>query len=218
MSAPVVITGAGGRLGAAVTKAFSSAGHQVIYVDRSFKETPDGLHFEADLTDESQVQDLFDQINDQVGSIKGVVQLAGTWAMKPFLETSMDDWQSMMNINVVSTFLCFREGVRQLKRQETPGGRLVAISAGPGVDRGVGQMAPYAAAKASVARIVEAVADEFNGDGITAHGVAPSTILFEDTDEEGVHDHELAELCVTLFGPVGDALSGQVVRAYGSKF
>src|SRR5690606_29863362 len=115
---------------------------------------------------------------------------------------------------LTSTFLCFRAAVR-LMQADRSGGRLVAIASRQGADGGVAEQAAYSASKAGVVRLVEAVAAEYAGTGITAAAVAPSTILFGGAGA-GVPAEQVAALCAYLCSDDGAAHAGTVVRAFGS--
>jgi NAD(P)-dependent dehydrogenase (short-subunit alcohol dehydrogenase family) len=166
------------------------------------------------VTDEAEVVSVFQQIGETYGHIDALVHTVGMWNGKPFLDTTLDDWEQIMRVNLTSTVLCFREAARLMQGR---GGRLIGIASGQGADRGHAQQAGYSASKAGVIRLVEAVAGEFEGTGITAHVIAPSFILFEDAaDHKGVPVSDLADLAVYLCGSAGASLNGATLRAYGT--
>jgi NAD(P)-dependent dehydrogenase (short-subunit alcohol dehydrogenase family) len=212
----VAITGAAGRLGQHMVRVFGAHGATIAAIDRTPARLADDLRgdsFQVDVTDESEVADVFHQIGSVYGRLDVLVHTVGMWASRPFLETSLDDWEVLMRVNLTSTLLCFREAARLMQEH---GGRLIGISAAQGVDCGRAQQAAYSASKGGVARLVESVAAEFAGSGITAHVIAPSTILFdEETGGKGVHVSDLADLAVYLCGAAGKALNGATLRAYG---
>ena len=212
----VVITGAGGRLGQRMLAAFAEHGATVVAVGRDaeaipFPEGATGRSFSADMTDEADVERLFHQIDEAFSSLSAVIHTVGAWAGQPLTETTLDDFRAMMDVNLTSTFLCFREAAR---RMEAHGGRLVAMASGQGADRGQAEQYAYSAAKAGVVRLVEAIADEFDGTGLTAHAIAPSFILF-DEEGDGVPASDLVNLALYLCTPAGAALNGATLRAYG---
>ena len=219
----VALTGAGGRLGGVITRKLFEAGATVAAIDiRPINELPDSpprsggraTSFTTDLADEASVVQTFAQIEEELGPLGGLIHTVGMWGGAPFAETEMATWETMLKVNLTTTFLCFREAVRRMNGR---GGRLVAIASGQGADGGVAEQGPYSAAKAGVVRIVEAVAAEYDG-RITAAAVAPSMILFggEDKDARGVSVEAIADLCVYLVGEGGAIHNGQVIRAYGT--
>lgn len=211
----VVLTGVGGRLGRVIARHLLDAGAAVAGLD---VEPPDGLpeavrRFTADLTSETAVSEVFSRLRDEVGAATALVHTVGMWDGKPLAETPLAGWQRMLDVNLTSTFLAFREAARQM----TGGGRLVAVASRQGADRGAAEQAAYSASKAGVVRLVEAAAAEYDG-RITAAAVAPSTILFggEGAGAKGVSVDDVAALCVYLCGAGGAIHNGTVLRAYGT--
>lgn len=214
----IVVTGASGRLGRLMVQQFAGDGAVIAAVVRSeeearnlpFPEDGEGWAFPVDVTDEALVEACFDQIRERLGRVDALVHAVGMWESRPLLETTLEQWESVLRINLTSTFLCFREAVRVMGGA----GTLVAFASGQGADGGEAEQAAYAAAKAGVIRLVEAVNEEH--DGITAHAIAPSTILYEDAGE-GVAAQDLVDLTASVIGRLGNALTGTTIRAYGSS-
>lgn len=235
----VVVTGAAGRLGRRVVARMLEGGARVAALDRDEDALMQGQataaarehvrSYAADATDEAAVRDAFARIREDSGRIDALVHTVGTWAARPLLETSLDEWEGLVRLNLSSAFLCFREAARHMQEQATeeqaerdePGGaagRLIGIASGQGADRGAARQGAYSASKAGVIRLVEAAADELEGTGITAHAIAPSMILFgdEDAGQEGVPAAHVARLCAYLCTDAGAALNGATLRAYGT--
>jgi len=217
----VVITGAAGRLGQVVARRFQEAGVLVAAVVRneqdterlSFLKQGGGRIFFADVSVEADVVRCFRQIGTEAGLPDALVHTVGTWDGRPLLETSMANWEQQLRVNLTSAFLCFREAARLMQGRP---GRLIGIASGQGADRGRGQQGAYSAAKAGVIRLVEAVAEEFAGTGLTAHAIAPSMILYDEVGEQqGVSATHLADLCLSLCTDAGATLNGATLRAYG---
>lgn len=212
----VVVTGAHGRLGRVVARHLAEAGARVAGLDRAPHDVGD-LSVVADVTDEAAVADAFARVASDLGEPDGLVHTVGMWAGAPFAETALDAWQTVLDVNLTSTFVVFREAVRRMQASGHTG-RLVAFASGQGADKGVAEQAAYSASKAGVVRLVESVAAEYRADEVSAAAVAPSMILFGDEEEgtRGVEADEVARLCVTLCGSAGGVHSGSVLRAYGS--
>ncbi|WP_412061996.1 SDR family NAD(P)-dependent oxidoreductase [Rubrivirga sp. IMCC45206] len=212
----VVVTGAAGRLGRVVARHLSDAGAAVAGLDRQPHDVGDAA-ITADLTTPEAADAALAAAAEALGDIRGVVHTVGMWAGAPFAETTLDEWQTVLDVNLTSTFVVFRAAVRRMLAAER-GGRLVAMASGQGADKGVAQQAAYSASKAGVVRLVEAVAAEYRDRDLSAAAVAPSMILFGDEPEgaRGVSVDEVAALCVTLCGSAGSVHSGSVLRAYGS--
>lgn len=219
----VIVTGAAGRLGRFVVNRFAEEGAAIAAVvldeaEASSVALPDdgaSRTFIADTTDEEDVASIFDQVATHFGHIDALVHTVGGWDARPLLDTKLIDFNRLVRLNLHSTFLCFREAARHMRRR---GGRLIAFASGQGADGGVAEQIAYSAGKAGVVRLVEAVADEYNGTGLTAHAIAPSLILYGEADEgdDGVAAEQIADLCAYLCTDAGDALNGAVLRAFGT--
>ncbi|SHK71600.1 SDR family NAD(P)-dependent oxidoreductase [Rhodothermus profundi] len=221
----VVVTGAGGRLGQAILQRFAREGARLAAVVRTadqarqfqLPEGAEGAVFHAELADEAQVAACFGKIWDSFGYVDVLVHAAGLWAERPFLEMTLDDWRALLDANLTSTFLCFREAARLMRGR--PNGRLIAFASMQGADRGRARQAAYSAAKGGLVRLVEAIGSELAAQGITAHVIAPSVIRYDGQEgTSGVEADKLAELCVYLCSAAGAALNGTVLRAYGRGF
>jgi NAD(P)-dependent dehydrogenase (short-subunit alcohol dehydrogenase family) len=214
----VVLTGAFGRLGRILTRRLLDDGATVAGIDRHTADPvvdSDRLYLvKADVGAERGVEQAFSRIEEAVGVPDALVHTVGMWDGQPFADTSLSDWETMLRVNLTSAFLCFREAVRRMQAGGAGEGRLVGIASRQGLEVGVAEQAAYSASKAGVVRLVEAVAAEYGGTGITAAAVAPSTILFGG-EGEGVSAERVAELCSVLCSDEGAAHNGEVIRAYG---
>lgn len=215
----IVVTGADGRLGQQVVQLLARHGATLAAVvlkeeDAAripFPADAEGWAFPCDVTDEQDVARCFEGINRQFGGLDVLVHTVGGWAASDLQETDLAEWNRLLLLNLTSTFLCFREASRYMTGRK---GRLIAIASSQGADRGVAGQAAYSASKAGVIRLVEATAAEFQGH-VTAHAIAPSTLVGPGEPGGGVRASEVAELCLYLCGSGGDALNGSTLRAYG---
>ncbi|PSQ81467.1 MAG: NAD(P)-dependent oxidoreductase [Bacteroidetes bacterium QS_8_68_15] len=228
----VAVTGAAGRLGRRLTRSLAQHGAIVAAVDRpdalDDADRPDAARAHPfDAADEEAVRDGFAQIRSAHGRLDALVHTVGTWAGAPLLDTSQEEFERLLRLNLTSAFLCFREAARQMQRggddagapkeNQGPAKRLVGIASGQGADFGAARQYGYSTSKAGVVRLVEAASRELKGTGITTSAVAPSTILFDEhPDREGVPAERLVALIEHVLSPAGDALNGAVLRAYGS--
>lgn len=213
--AVVVVTGGAGRLGRLMARGFADQGAHVAAIvrNRTESDVPRRL-FPADLTDETDTVRVFADIQAAFGPVDVLVHTVGGWAETLLMETSLEEWDRMLRINLTTTFLCFREAARHMSPR---GGRLIAFASGQGADRGRARQSAYAAGKAGVVRVVESLAEELAPAGITTHAIAPSYVLFDNQDTvRGVHAASLVDLVLYVAGPAGASLSGATVRAYGT--
>ena len=213
----IVITGAAGRLGRRMVKTFTVAGAMVSIIirdaasaDRAGIDLSDDHIFEADLTDAESVERAFALCYERHGSPHALVHTVGTWAQTPLIETPVDAWWDIVDINLKSTYLAFRAAAERM----TAGGRLIAFASQQGVDRGVAEQSAYSAAKGAVVRLVESVDAELSSRGIRAFAVAPSFIDFSGQGK-GVAPDFLTSVCAHLCVNEAAPLGGTVIRAYG---
>lgn len=209
----VVITGASGRLGRLLVRHLGAAGAAVSRIIRDAAGVRPGS-YACDLTNPEATRAVFDQLAREAGPPDAVIHTVGMWAMTPLQETSLEAWRAVIDTNLTSTFVCFREAVRVMGEK---GGQLVAFASGQGADRAQANQSAYSAAKAGVVRLVESIDSELRPAGIDAFVVAPSFILYEGSGEEGVEASDLAELCGYLVSGSARSLSGSVIRAYGNR-
>jgi NAD(P)-dependent dehydrogenase (short-subunit alcohol dehydrogenase family) len=175
----VVVTGGTGALGQAVVARFLKAGAICHVPSRKAADKPaswgDGqvsIVPDIDLADEEAVGRFYNAVPDLWAS----VHLAGGFAMAPVAETGRDEFLRMMEMNAATAFICCRAAVRNMRRTGQ-GGRIVNVSARPGLDpRKGGGMSAYAASKAAVTAITLSLAEELKNDRILVNAVAPSTI------------------------------------------
>jgi len=224
----VVVTGGTGVLGLAVVTRLLDLGARVHIPVFSADEGQAFVHrdhdrvvlsADVDLTDEQQVQSFY---ADQ-GRVWASIHIAGGFDMAPVVDTAAAAFDKQMAMNAKSCFLCCREAVKAMA--ENPlGGRIVNVSARPGVEprQGAGMVA-YAASKAAVAAITQALAEEVARDGIWVNAVAPS-ILDTPANRAAMADadfsawpkaDEVAATIVHLASPDNGAARGAVVPVYG---
>lgn len=213
----VLLVGAAGRLGRVLAEHLARAGATVAIADREKIQTFNHQYvYTVDATSEAEVERLFAEVESDLGPLDAVVHAVGMWDGKPLVDTSLEDFENVMRINLTSAFLCFREATKSFIRSGRPG-RMVAVASRQGVSGGVAQQAAYSASKAGIVRLVEATAQELASSGIAASAVAPSMILFGDEPPGtiGVSVEQVAQMCTYLASLPGAIHTGTVVAAYG---
>jgi NAD(P)-dependent dehydrogenase (short-subunit alcohol dehydrogenase family) len=221
----VVVTGGTGALGQMVVARFLKAGAICHVPSRKASERPacwgDGqvsIVPDVDLTDEEAVGRFYDAVPDLWAS----VHLAGGFAMAPLADTSRADFQRMMEMNAVTAFICCRAAARNM-RKTGQGGRIVNVSARPGLDpRKGGGMVVYAASKAAVTAITLALSEELKNDRILVNAVAPSTIDTPTNREampnadtsKWVSPKAAAEAILSLTSPANMEINGAVLPLF----
>ena len=226
----VVVTGGTGALGIAVVGALVEAGavcHVPWYKEDEAEQFPYRGHRQVvlvgntDLTDEAGVSRLFDSVDRLWGSI----HLAGGFAMSPVAKTGKPALMQMVEMNLVTTFLCCAAAVRRMAGSKS-GGRIVNVAARPGLEWRTGAgMAAYTASKAGVAAFTAALAEEVAKDGILVNAVAPSIMdTPQNRDDMPKADfslwpkvEEVAKTVLFLASSDNKVTRGAIVPVYGKS-
>ncbi len=221
----VVITGGSGGLGRAVVDTFAGAGAICHLPQRGRPDhvSPTGIDIVGgvDLANEAAVVSFYAELPPLWASI----HLAGGYEASPFVDTTLQSLRFQMDINLTTAFLCCREAIRNMKkRSTTKGGRIVNVSSRAALEAAGGAIA-YAASKAAVAALTQALAVEVKAQRIWVNAVAPSII---DTPANRAampkanHDRwpkpqEIARTILWLASPENLVISGAVVPVYGDS-
>ena len=155
----VVVTGGSGGIGSACARAFAAEGARVVVHYHQGRERADAIAAElegavalgADLTDETQVDELFAQARTALGSVDVCATVAGVWptADEPVWELPLERWEETLRANLTATFLTARAFLREVERNGHGSLVLVGSTAGRFGEAG---HADYAAAKSAIAR------------------------------------------------------------------
>jgi NAD(P)-dependent dehydrogenase (short-subunit alcohol dehydrogenase family) len=224
----VVVTGGTGALGIAVVGALLEAGatcHVPYIVAAEAERFPHRDHArvtlirDIDLTSETAVEQVFERVPKLWASI----HLAGGFAYAPIGDTTIELLTRQIEMNFTTCYLCCRSAVLRLART-ADGGRIVNVAARPAFEGRAGaNMTAYAAAKAAVATLTIALAEEVVGQNILVNAVAPS-ILDTPTNRADMPkaDHaawpkveEVARTILFLASPDNKVTRGAIVPVYG---
>lgn len=170
-----VITGANGGMGKATVQRFLCEGIRVVAVDVAFDESSitneQCKYFQADLTDEQQVQELFAKIEDQYETIDGLVNVAGiAQQAAPIEEVTLAQWEKLMAVNTTSLFLTCRAALPLLKKNV--GGAITNVASISAVRPRPGLQA-YIASKGAAVAFSQALAIECADSGIRVNVIHP---------------------------------------------
>ena len=153
----VVVTGGAGGIGSACVRAFAAEGARVVVHYNTSRERAETLAADldaavaigADLTDESEVDLLFERARAAVGSVDVCAAVAGVWprADEPVWQLPLDRWEQTIASNLTVTFLTARAFLREVER--TGHGNLVLVGSTAGRFGEAGH-ADYAAAKSAM--------------------------------------------------------------------
>ena len=183
----LLITGASGGIGQAITKALSKAGailcisgtreHVLQEIAGQFSGN---IHvLPCDLTNDEQINSLIDNACKLMSGIDGIICNAGITLDKLTLRTSDEDWNKVINTNLTTTFKLNRNACRVMLKNHK--GRVINISSIVAFTGNPGQ-ASYTASKAGMIAMSKSIAREFANRNITVNCIAPGFISTPMTD------------------------------------
>ena len=188
----VVVTGGSSGLGRAIALRFADEGAHVVVGDvtrepREGGETTEtllgdrGFHVDADVSRGEDVDELVGAAVDRHGRLDVMVcnaGIAGRYS-KSLLETTDEDWDAIMAVNLRGVFLCCRRAIGQMVEQEPIGearGRVIIISSQHGMIGPPGHLA-YAVSKGGLVNMTHQLAVDYARRGVYVNAVAPGKIL-----------------------------------------
>lgn len=219
----VVVTGASGALGAAVVTALRARGDRVGAIDHAASTAPLTVElFRAggvDLSDAAQAAAAIDAVARHFGQLDALINVAGAFAYETVAESDPATWSRLYAVNVLTAVNASRAAIPHLVKSSA--GRIVNVGAMGALRAGAG-MGPYAASKAGVHRLTEALAAELKGK-VTVNAVLPSTIDtpanrrdMPDSDFSAwVTLDELAAVILFLTSDAASAVTGALLPVAG---
>jgi NAD(P)-dependent dehydrogenase (short-subunit alcohol dehydrogenase family) len=179
-----LVTGAGGGLGTAIARRFADEGASLMCTDRdrgraeataaAIAKSGGVAHaFQADVADPVQCDAQVAETVRQFGRIDIAVNNAGVALHKLALDTSLEDWERVLRINLTGSFLTAQAAARHMVEQG--GGRIIQIGSISGQRGNMGGIA-YGASKAAVMHVCKVLAVELSGQGVMVNAIAPGPI------------------------------------------
>jgi NAD(P)-dependent dehydrogenase (short-subunit alcohol dehydrogenase family) len=227
MSRVFVITGASGALGSAVALAVAGQGHRVALIDHA-THTPHGLidgdHClilgGVDLTDAASASAAIEAAAARFGGLDVVLNIAGGFSWETVEGGDAETWRTLFRLNLETAANVCRAAIPHLKASKA--GRIVNVGANGAVKAAAG-MGAYAASKAGVHRLTEALAEELKGHGVTVNAVLPSILdtaanradMPKADFATWVTTDELAAVMLFLAGEKASAVTGALVPVTG---
>ncbi len=216
----VVVTGASRGIGRGIAEAFAKEGAKVACVATSeagAKATADALAdgakaYACDVSNTESVENLFNQIQEEMGTPSVLVNNAGVARDTLLLRMKDEDWDTVLNVNLKGTFLCIRAVTRSMMKARY--GRIVNISSIVGQHGQAGQ-ANYAASKAGIFGLTMSVAKELGSRGITCNAIAPGFIQTDMTESlsEEMKEHVVKTAPAGRLGSPEDVASAVLFLA-----
>lgn len=173
-----VVTGGSRGIGAAAARVFASAGARVVVAARpsdalqAVAREVNGLAFATDVRDETQVQALMDRAA-ALGGIHLVVTAAGLGRFSPVAETSVEDWNLVMDVNVRGTFLTCRAALPYLLASGS--GHIFTLTS-VAASTTFAASAAYSASKSAVLAFSRVLAEEVRRKGVKVTAVVSGAV------------------------------------------
>ncbi len=183
-----LITGASSGIGRAIARKFQDEGASLLLMDitEAVVEGGEPTHrilnvpfFRGDVSKEEDVEEAVRRATALTGRLDIVVNDAVIRTGKPLTETSLDEWNRVMAVNVTGVFLMCRAAVRQMLTQDIrheARGRIVNISSQHGMISSPEDIA-YGTSKSAVVYMTRQIASDYGKDSIICNAVAPGKIL-----------------------------------------
>jgi glucose 1-dehydrogenase len=190
-----IITGASSGIGSGVSQALAMSGAKVV-VNHPVAGTRDaaeavlveikkaggqGICYQADVSQEKEVQKMFADVIAQYGTVDILVNNAGLQRDAAFVDMTLEQWNYVLTVNLTGQFLCAREAIREFLRRgikpETSkaAGKIICMSSVHEVIPWAGH-ANYAASKGGIMMMMKSIAQEYAPHKIRINSIAPGAI------------------------------------------
>lgn len=220
----VAVTGGWGALGRAAAEVLAGQGARVVLIDKA--AAPAGLPpcelalGGVNLTQGAEAEAAFARAAAALGGLDGLVNVAGGFRWELVASGSVETWDAMHEMNLRTALVASRCALPHLRGSAH--GRIVNVGAWAAQQAGAG-MGAYAASKAGVARLTEALAEELKDQGITVNAVLPSILDtpanradMPDADfSRWVQPAQLAQVIAFLLQDGAAAVTGALIPVRG---
>lgn len=181
-----LVTGSSKGIGKGIALGLAKAGADIILNSHTSEDDPEAIirqiealgrkayFIQADVTSETEVASLFEQIDRHCGRLDILVNNAGTSRSESIMDTELDSWRHVMDTNLTSCFLCSKQAMERMVRRSS--GRIIQISSVVAHQGAVFGHVHYAATKSGMLGFTKSLARTAAPHGITVNAVAPGII------------------------------------------
>ena len=173
-----VVTGAKGGIGAATVEAFRREGATVAGVDLA-ADSPGDVALAADVTDEAAVRRLFEDVRSRLGRVDVLFNNAGISPTDDgsVLETGLEAWQRVQDVNLKSVFLCCKHGIPHLLENTAPHrGSVINTASFVAVMGAATSQVSYTASKGGVLALSRELGVQFARKGVRVNALCPGPV------------------------------------------
>lgn len=234
-----LVTGGAKGIGRAICRSLAADGFKIaVNYNNSEKEAlelknelsqiTEAEAFKCDVSDSSQVKEMFSEISKVLGNVSILVNNAGIAQQVLFTDITDEMWQKMLNTNLSSAFYCSREALKNMINEKS--GVIINIASMWG-EVGASMEVHYSAAKAGLIGLTKALAKEVGLSGIRVNAVSPGVVLtdmmnsFSENDKEALKDEtplntlgtpeNIADAVSFLVNDKAKFITGQVLSVNG---
>lgn len=235
-----IVTGAGRGIGAQIAQHLSREGATIVVADismeRAGKTTQKinesggkAIGLTVDIRECDQIEQTISETIREFGSLDILVNNAGVGHNKAFLDTTLSEWQNVIDVNLTGTFLFGQAAAR--KMAETGSGKIINIASISG-ERGGHGRAAYGASKAGIILLTKVMAAELTHLGINVNAVSPGPVdtvmsrqFHDDNTRAAYHrlipakrygrEEEIADAVVFLASEESNWIAGHTINVDG---
>jgi NAD(P)-dependent dehydrogenase (short-subunit alcohol dehydrogenase family) len=170
-----VVTGAAGGIGSTTVELFGREGARVAGVDLA-ENAPGDLSLQVDVTREGQVVDMYDHVREAFGRIDVLFNNAGISPPDDasVLDTELETWQHVQDVNLKSVFLCCKHGIPHLLRGG--GGSVINTASFVATMGAATSQISYTASKGGVLALSRELGVEFARQGVRVNALCPGPV------------------------------------------
>jgi NAD(P)-dependent dehydrogenase (short-subunit alcohol dehydrogenase family) len=217
-----IITGGAMGIGRVLAEGLAAEGANIVIADRAGATEAAAemaaaghaaLGIACDVSSEQDTAGMAAASLEKFGAIDVLVNNAGIYSSltpQPFDEQTADEWRTILDVNVIGTFLCCKAVAAQMRAQG--GGRIINLSSGTPF-KGVPYLLHYVASKGAINAITKSLAKELGGDGILVNGIAPGFTLSDGVMANPVQLEKLQEISLRARTLQRDQLPSDLVGA-----
>ena len=184
----IIVTGATGGIGNSIVKKFYEYGANILAsgtkIDKLEKLKSNFKNIKIlkfDITDNDKIEKFIDDATNELGgSLNCLVNNAGITKDNLAIRMSLDEWNSVINLNLTSTFLCSKFGIKKMLKNKS--GKIINITSVVGHTGNLGQ-SNYTASKAAIVAMSKSLAIEYAKKNININCISPGFIETAMTDK-----------------------------------
>ncbi len=227
-----IVTGGNRGIGKGIVRGLASVGCGIAIAARTQKKTEETareireefqvpvLAVQVDLREEDQIHSMVKGVVDHYGRIDILVNNSGINIRKLPQDTSAEEWDEVLNLNLRSTFLCCKAVYPAMKK--VGAGKIINIASVNSILGGGGKLAPYSASKGGVMQLTRSLAAAWAPDNIQVNSILPGWIDTELTvqarkDMPGLNERVLSRTLTGRWGRPDDLAGAAVFLASPSS-